>query len=188
MQTAQTACYPLTALSLLATLVLLAYREQGALTLSIMGALVTTLGIGGSVLCLFTAGTKLRRSHWTRFPINFAMILLLNAGLMVSNSRAVIEALTGTKSVFVRTPKRGARSGTTVPERRGPTGIGELLSGCGLAAALAYEAGWLSPLFSLSFGGLMLVGLGLARERWLAMAERAGLIRAGRRTGDQPAG
>ncbi len=60
--------------------------------------------------------------------------------------------------------------------------------GGGLAVALAYEAGWFSPLFSLSIIGLILVGAGLARERWIAMMKRVGMLRAGRDTGDQPAG
>jgi cellulose synthase/poly-beta-1,6-N-acetylglucosamine synthase-like glycosyltransferase len=187
MQTGQTACYPLTVLSVIGTLVLLTDPDHGATMLSLFGGIVTLFGIGGSALCLITASIVLKRCHWTRFPLHFATILLLNAGLMVSNSRAVVEALMGTQTPFVRTPKRGAL-GAGLSEKTGPTGLGELLLGGGLAVALAYEAGWFSPLFSLSIIGLILVGAGLARERWIAMMKRVGMLRAGRDTGDQPAG
>jgi hypothetical protein len=79
-------------------------------------------------------------------------------------------------------------AGGAANDRKGPTGAGELVIGCGLAAALAYEAGWLSPLFSLSIAGLILVGGGLARERWLAMARRAGLWRGGQRAENRSIG
>ena len=183
MQTCQSVCYPLTALSVLGTLVLLVDSSQGARTLSWFGGIVALFGIGGSALCLITAGAVLKRRYWLRFPVNFAVLLLLNAGLMVSNSRAVWEALTGKRSPFMRTPKRGALGIAGTAEKAGPSGAIELLLGCGLAATLAYEAGWLSPFFSLSIAGLLLVGAGLAREHWLAVLRHA----TRRRTSDQSA-
>jgi cellulose synthase/poly-beta-1,6-N-acetylglucosamine synthase-like glycosyltransferase len=187
MQTGQTACYPLTVLSVLGTLVLLTDPDHGATMLSLFGGAVTFFGIGGSALCLITASIVLKRCHWSRFPLHFATIMLLNAGLMVSNSRAVVEAMMGTRSAFVRTPKQGA-PGAGTGEKTGPTGVGELLLGGGLAVALAYEAGWFSPLFSLSIIGLIMVGGGLARERWIGMMRRIGMLRDARGAGDQPAG
>jgi cellulose synthase/poly-beta-1,6-N-acetylglucosamine synthase-like glycosyltransferase len=186
MQTLQTACYPLSALSLIATLYLLMDQNSGHKLLSVLGGTVGLLGMGGSALCLLTAFMVLKRPNWLAFPLLFATVMVLNTGLMVSNSRAVFEALIGSKSAFVRTPKRGAR-GKVSGDRAGPSGAVELLLGAGLGFFLAYEVGWLSPLFSLSIIGLMLVGGGLARERLLSMISRTALWRDGPRPADQQA-
>lgn len=176
-QTGQTACYPLTALSVIGTLVLL--TDQDDRLLSLAGGTVATLGIGGSALCLITGAVVLKRRNLVRFPIVFTATLLLNAGLMVSNSRAVWEAMAGVKSAFVRTPKQGnVRGAPTSLDRAGPSGRAELLLAAGLSGAFGFEAGWLSPLFSVSIVGLLLVGLGLARERRIALAQRNALWRA----------
>jgi cellulose synthase/poly-beta-1,6-N-acetylglucosamine synthase-like glycosyltransferase len=187
LQTCQPLCYPLTCISLCATLAVLIDSEQNSYPLSLFGGGVAALGIGGSVLCLAIGAATLKRGGWGRFPFRFATILLLNAGLMLSNSRAVLEALIGSRSAFARTPKRGALGLASSLEKPGPSGAAELLSGCGLGVALAYEAGWLSPLFSLTISGLLVMGAGLARERWTAEARRIALWRAGQQTGDQPA-
>jgi hypothetical protein len=187
MQTGQTACYPLTAISVLGTLVLLLDREHARHMLSIAGGLVALLGIGGSALCLMTGLVVLNRRQRGRFPLVFAATLLLNAGLMVSNSRAVWEAMIGAKSPFVRTPKQGATGIPPVLDKSGPTGATELLMAICIGVALIVEAGWFSPLFSLSIIGLLIVGGGLACERWIAAARRADLWRARVSRIDQPA-
>jgi cellulose synthase/poly-beta-1,6-N-acetylglucosamine synthase-like glycosyltransferase len=173
MQTLQTACYPLSALSLVATVAILLDREHGPRVLSVLGSAVAVLGMGGSALCLATGSIVLRRWSWLRFPVLFATTLALNTGLVISNSRAVLEALLGARSAFVRTPKQGAETGRIIVEKSGPSGVLELLAGGGLAVTFAYEVGWLSPLFSLSIVGLVLVGAGLAWERLMSLAQRA---------------
>jgi hypothetical protein len=106
---------------------------------------------------------------------------------MVSNSRAVWEAMIGAKSPFVRTPKQGATGIPPVLDKSGPTGATELLMAICIGVALIVEAGWFSPLFSLSIIGLLIVGGGLACERWIAAARRADLWRARVSRIDQPA-
>jgi hypothetical protein len=177
MQTIQAACYPLSALSLLSTLAILSDRDHGPYMLSLLSGAVAVLGMGGSALCLATASIVLKRSNWMQFPLLFAIVLVLNTGLMISNTRAFFEALIGAKSPFVRTPKQGAVRGRMVADTPGPSGALELLAGIGLGLMLAYEVGWLSPFFSLSIIGLLLVGAGLARERLLAFARRTSLWR-----------
>lgn len=173
MQTIQPICYPLTMISLLGTLFLLVDTGENSRALSFFGGGVAVLGIGCSAVFLSLGRAILRRPGWRQFPWRFIIILMLNAGLMVSNSRAVLEALIGRPSPFARTPKRGERGGALRLENPGPSGAAELISGCGFAVALLHEAGWLSPLFSLSIGGLIIVGAGLARERWNLTARRA---------------
>jgi cellulose synthase/poly-beta-1,6-N-acetylglucosamine synthase-like glycosyltransferase len=186
MQTGQTSCYPLTAISVVATLILLLDQQHATRLLSIAGGMVALLGIGGSALCLMTGLLVLNRKQRAHFPIIFTATLLLNAGLMVSNSRAVWEALIGAKTPFVRTPKQGAL-GLPILDRSGPTGATELVMAACIGIALVVEAGWLSPLFSLSIIGLVLVGGGLACERWIAATRRAELWRARASRLDQPA-
>jgi cellulose synthase/poly-beta-1,6-N-acetylglucosamine synthase-like glycosyltransferase len=187
MQTGQTACYPLTAISVASTLVLLLDPEHATLLLSIMGGLVAVLGIGGSALCLMTGLLVLKRRQRARFPLIFAATLLLNAGLMVSNSRAVWEAIIGAKTPFVRTPKKGATGIAPSFDKTGPTGATELLIAACIGVALVIETGWMSPLFSLSIIGLVLVGGGLACERWIVMSRRAEWWRARASRVDQTA-
>jgi hypothetical protein len=69
----------------------------------------------------------------------------------------------------VRTPKQGEARPPRPLDRSAPSGVGELTVGAFMGLTLAYEVGWLSPLFSLSIVGLILVGAGLARERWIGM-------------------
>ena len=178
LQTCQPLCYPLTALSLLGTLPLLVEGGASGPILPMFGALVAVLGVSASAGFLALSRIALGRREWGRFPWNFVVILLLNAGLMVSNSRAVFEAFVGRRSAFTRTPKRGGAGLAAARDASGPSGAVELGTGCVLAVALAHAAGWLSPLFSLSIGGLLVVGAGLARERWISLAERPAPWRA----------
>jgi cellulose synthase/poly-beta-1,6-N-acetylglucosamine synthase-like glycosyltransferase len=187
LQTFQPLCYPFTFISLFATLAVLLDPRQNTYQLSMFGGGVAALGISGSVLCLAIGVATLKRGRCRAFPLRFATILLLNAGLILSNSRAVLEALIGSRSGFARTPKRGTTGGASRHDKPGPSGAAELLSGCGLGVALAYEAGWFSPLFSLTISGLIVMGAGLARERWAAAFRRATPWPAEQEVGDQPA-
>ncbi len=168
LQTAQPMCYPLAAASLIGSLVMLLVETMRPGTLSSAGLAMMAAGFLGSLVFVAAGQAALGRGNWLVFPWRYLTILLLNSGLVLSNTRAVIEGLLGKRSPFVRTPKRG-RNGRVVYERGGPTGAGELVCGLTLGGALIHEAGWIAPLFSLSILGLGLVGIGLARERLLAM-------------------
>ncbi|HLG90475.1 MAG TPA: glycosyltransferase [Alphaproteobacteria bacterium] len=186
LQISQPLCYPLTALSLLSTFLLLLDPDQGTSELSRCGGTAALLGLGASALCLGTAAFSLRRGRWFRFPLAIVTIILLNAGLLVSNSRAVVEGLIGTKSPFVRTPKCGAYQAGAA-EKVGPSGASELLLALVVGSAFAFESGWASPLFSLSVAGLVIMGAGLARERRIQAARKATFWRLTNRIGDQSA-
>ncbi len=170
-QLCEPACYPLTAISLLGSALLIATGGSD-LELQLLGLGVTATGIFGSAIFLALGRAVLRRGGWMRFPSNFAVTLLLLAGLMISNGRAVIEALIGRSSSFTRTPKRGQASRSAAGETRGPSGMLELAFGCLFAVALVHATGWLSPLLSLTTIGLIVVGTGLLCERWLSSANR----------------
>jgi cellulose synthase/poly-beta-1,6-N-acetylglucosamine synthase-like glycosyltransferase len=167
-QTCQPLCYPLTAISLLGTMILLLDTNGNDPLPAMFGSIVAILGVGASGMFLAIGRDALRRGHWVRFPRDFATVLLLNAGLMVSNTRAVLEAALGRPSPFTRTPKVGGRSAARRRAAPGASGAVELCTGGALAVGLVHAAGWLSPVFSISIGGLLIVGCGLARERWAA--------------------
>jgi cellulose synthase/poly-beta-1,6-N-acetylglucosamine synthase-like glycosyltransferase len=166
MQTCQPLCYPLTAISLLGTLVLLLDSYGHGPALPIVGSVIAIMGVSASGIFLAIGRRALSRGRWRKFPHDFASVLLLNAGLMVSNTRAVLEAVVGRPSAFTRTPKSGGITTSMPRGAPGPNGAPELFTGSALAVALIHAAGWLSPVFSISIGGLLIVGVGLVRERW----------------------
>ncbi|GIL40798.1 glycosyltransferase [Roseiterribacter gracilis] len=171
LQTAQPMCFPLAAASLLGSLVMLLVETVRPGTTTSIGLALMSVGFLGSFVFVAAGQAALGRGGWLVFLWRYVTILLLNSGLVLSNTRAVIEGLLGKRSPFVRTPKRGG-NGRIAYERGGPTGAGELVCGLTLGGAMIHEAGWIAPLFSLSILGLGLVGLGLARERVLANSRR----------------
>ena len=85
-----------------------------------MGVL-TLATLSGSVFYL--AGQYELEGDWRSTLKYLPMMMALGAGLCVSNSKAVLEALFGHKSEFVRTPKYGsqpqaAQQGDATPGRR----------------------------------------------------------------------
>ncbi len=69
-----------------------------------MGALLIMSACGPSILYI-NAQRELRRD-WKRRVLRLPMLMIVGTGIAVSNTRAVIEAVLGIKSGFVRTPKR----------------------------------------------------------------------------------
>lgn len=108
------------------------------------------------------AGLSFRRSLFLLPPL-----MALGIGLGVNNARAVLEALSGRRSPFVRTPKYGERSVRRYRARRDPRLFFELLLALyftgSLAAAMALRA-WASlPFLALFWWGYTYTGfLGLS--------------------------
>ncbi|MCX7590132.1 MAG: glycosyltransferase [Kiritimatiellae bacterium] len=59
--------------------------------------------------CLCVASQKVAYRDWWRRVALMPLVLVVGVGLALSNSRAVVEALLGRKTEFVRTPKLGDR-------------------------------------------------------------------------------
>ncbi len=72
--------------------------------LVLAGMLLVALVAPGS---LYLAGQHVLGRSWLRQAAWMPALMCLGVGLAVSNSRAVLEALSGVTSEFVRTPKRG---------------------------------------------------------------------------------
>lgn len=126
------------------------------------------LGIMGiAPVAVLTLGQIELHDNWARRALYFPVLLLVTTGLLFSNSRAVIEALTGTgDNVFKRTPKfRVVRRGDTIIEQRYAirpdwTVAGELLLGlyalAGLIVTIARfpQMVMYMAMYVLSFGSL----------------------------------
>jgi hypothetical protein len=138
--------------ALLAVPVLLSGRGMPlrAPTLALAAALLL-LGTCGPTM-LYVTAQRAWRPDWRRRLASLPVLMLLGTGIAVSNTRAVLEALVGFDSPFVRTPKR---SMTDANRSRSPAGYALPLDAVFLveAAAAAYSA-W----------GLALY---LQRGRWL---------------------
>jgi len=72
-----------------------------------VGLLVAMLVSMMAPNALYLFAQRLTREDWKRTILYLPALMVLGVGLAVNNSRAVLEALLGVKSEFVRTPKLG---------------------------------------------------------------------------------
>jgi hypothetical protein len=114
-----------------------------------------------------TGWWMLHRSHPRRL-LSIPAIVLLGGGLCLSNGCAVLAALAGRKSPFLRTPKAGDTAG----KFRAPRSLMPLFEvALGLYAAVALfifirDGGWfLGPFLLVYVGGLWWLGIQEMRER-----------------------
>lgn len=71
-------------------------------------------GVGGILLLSFMGPSRLYwtaqrylNTRWTKQMLSLPLLVCLGGGLAINNSKAVLEALLGKRSEFVRTPKQG---------------------------------------------------------------------------------
>jgi hypothetical protein len=139
--------------ALLAAPVLLTARGMpDNVPLLVLAALLLLLGTCGPTALYVTAQRALR-PDWGRRLASLPVLMLLGTGIAVSNTRAVLEALAGMDSAFVRTPKRSLTDGHRVLPATG----GYRLPIDALFLLEAAAAAW-------SAWGLTLY---MARGRWL---------------------
>ncbi len=96
--------FTLALLSLPLTLILPKFSGIGGSVFLIIPLIIATLG--PSILYL-TSQRYLHPEKWTERILWLPGMVTIGFGVCISNSRAVIEALLGVKSGFVRTPKKG---------------------------------------------------------------------------------
>lgn len=126
------------------------------------------------IFYLFSARSLYPRD-WLRDALHVPLLLALSAGMTINNCNAILEALRGRQSPFVRTPKRGQNG----PERRAtlayraappPLVLLELAAAgvyTGLSAATLWEQNWGSlPLLALLATGFHLVAWPSLRGWW----------------------
>ncbi|MHC4339036.1 MAG: glycosyltransferase [Planctomycetota bacterium] len=127
------------------------------------------------VLLAFFAFYVVSQFEAGRFRIRRLVLIPLVLGLgmaqMVNSSRAVLEALFGHKTGFVRTPKDGDRparsykANAAIGQALVEVGFGiYLLASCVLLIARGHI--WGSPLNMVVAGGFLFLGLGTLRKQW----------------------
>ncbi len=103
--------------------------------------------------------------------LEIPLALGLGMALMVNSCRAVMEALFGHKTGFVRTPKEGDKPATSY---RANAALGqafvEVAFGLYLLLSCIWLVGqgyfWGAPLNLLVAGGFLYLGLGTLRNQW----------------------
>jgi hypothetical protein len=92
--------------ALLAVPVLLtSYVVPAAAPVFVALAIALALGTCGPTT-LYVTSQRALREDWKRRLTSLPVLMLIGTGIAVSNSRAVLEALMGVHTPFVRTPKR----------------------------------------------------------------------------------
>jgi hypothetical protein len=135
--------------------------------------LFSILSIFGGMLLLTPAAMYLT-GWWTlhrnepRRLLTIPAIVLLGGGLSLSNACAVLQALAGRKSPFLRTPKVGD-TGEKVRAPRSRMPFFEIALGLYAAVALFIflrDGGWfLGPFLLVYVGGLLWLGIQELMER-----------------------
>lgn len=108
------------------------------------------------------------RSFWSAVKM-LPVLMLTGFGISVSNTSAVLEALRGVQSPFVRTPKEGQQVAKTYKVKRNnlpwlETAMGVYTLG-GLFLALVSSKGFLVPYLALYSLGFFTVGISSLKER-----------------------
>ena len=175
MQICQPLCYPATGLLLLSMVPLAWAQQRLPIELALASLTVALSGIAGStvIMCL---GQLMLRHKCRACVLGQLAVLLLGSGLVISNSWAVLTALGGRASPFVRTPKKGeaATVQTTGPRPLIPGGTLEVLAALAIVTIATLKSLWLSPLTALPVMGLAIVGGGQLGQKMRLRFDRAG--------------
>jgi cellulose synthase/poly-beta-1,6-N-acetylglucosamine synthase-like glycosyltransferase len=119
---------------------------------------------------LYLVSQRVLYRNWRRRLRWFPLLMCVGVGLALSNSRAVIEALAGTPSDFVRTPKQGGGTRRRYRVRAPVLPWIELLLGAYCAVGLLLVLGpgkyFLGPFLFIYAAGFFMIGaLGLREQR-----------------------
>ncbi|HTO42102.1 MAG TPA: glycosyltransferase family 2 protein [Rhizomicrobium sp.] len=151
-QICQFGFYTLAAISVAISLSLMAMGVVYMRAVAHLGLLVTAFGFTVSISYLYLAQSMLGRQHEKRLARSILLALIFPSGLVLSNTRAVIEAFLGTRMVFVRTPKAGAAYAG------GWRGWPEIVVGLFLPIFALSEQAWSAPFFIVAVAGLISIG------------------------------
>jgi hypothetical protein len=137
-----------------------------SLVLFVVGTLSAVVFYSVTALTLYP-------SDWKRDLFHLPLLLALGIGMSLNNARGVIEAITGKRSSFVRTPKAGAAGKrTSYRSTVSVTTWLEVLLGSiytGITLAAAWRGEWISVPF------LALFAIGFYFVAWPSVQRRLGL-------------
>jgi cellulose synthase/poly-beta-1,6-N-acetylglucosamine synthase-like glycosyltransferase len=146
--------------SLLTSLPVVLWHGQNPLHWSLLGL----AGLGLPLTALWSQLTL--RKDWPRRLLAYPVLFLVGIGLAVTNTRAILEALLGAETEFVRTPKFSATAQRANAYALGvdwATWVelalaGYALATCLLAVELAPELVPFTALYALGFGFTAILG------------------------------
>lgn len=165
----QPCVFPLAAVALICTMIVLFSHTAQPAFIAVLGLAATVLGIGSALLMTLVSQRMLRSTGFVVLVIRFLTVIALNTGIALANTKGVAEALFGRSSAFVRTPKKG--DAPTLSYRAGgaraggATGLPELLMGAAIVAAFLFGTAWFSPFLLVTASGFLWVGGTLLFDR-----------------------
>lgn len=141
--------------------VLSARTEMGAMA---FGILALMLGLSmAAPSSLYLTSQRFAYADWERRIAYLPFLMIIGVGVAVSNCRAVMEALLGQESEFIRTPKNGDRPLKDYRIRLPVSGMLELVLGgyCALSLGVYLAAGnyLVGPFLFLYAIGFLFIGL-----------------------------
>ena len=149
------------ALLALPVLMMLAFSPSPA-TFTFLAILLIMAMAAPSTLYLASQRAVCGKGWWRRM-VYVPFLVAVGIGIALSNTRAVLEAVMGRESPFVRTPKRGDREVMTYRIRLPWSGILEIILGVYCAGSLAFylAAGkyLVGPFLAAYASGFLFVGL-----------------------------
>ncbi|QTN31345.1 glycosyltransferase [Akkermansiaceae bacterium] len=137
------------------------------LVIFIIPLLAATLG--PSVLYMVSQHS-LRPADWKKTILLLPALVLLGFGICISNTRAVLEAILGIRSGFVRTPKRGENTSNNYAPSASLVPLLEISAAayCALTLVIYARHGefGILPFLTLYAAGFALVGICSLREQF----------------------
>jgi len=123
---------------------------------------------------LYLVSQRVSYGDWLRRAVYLPFLVVVGIGIALSNTGAVLEALVGRESAFVRTPKKGDREFIAYRIRLPWSGLLEILLGVYCAGSLGYylAAGkyLVGPFLAAYAAGFLFVG-------FMTLAHAAGFSR-----------
>ena len=152
LQICQFGFYTLAAISAAISLTLMYMGVVYVKSVAMLGLGVTALGLGASISYLYLGQAMLARDRQFGIVRSILLALVFPSGLILSNTRATIDAFLGTEMVFNRTLRpHEIYSGAW---RGGP----ELVVGFLLPVFAFAEQAWSAPFFIFAVAGLVSIG------------------------------
>jgi cellulose synthase/poly-beta-1,6-N-acetylglucosamine synthase-like glycosyltransferase len=152
LQICQFAFYTLAAISAVVSLTLMGLGVVYLPAVSLLGLIVTVLGLGASLSYLACGQAMLGRTREKHFLPTLALGIMFPSGLILSNARATYEAFSGLDIVFHRTQRAGEAY------RGAWRGRPELAAGVMLPVFALAEQAWSAPFFLFAASGLVSIG------------------------------
>jgi hypothetical protein len=153
---------------LMLLLALLALPVLLTLKVNLGTALFATSGLGLLLAMmapssLYVASQQAAYKDWYSRILCLPVLVVIGVGIALSNSRAVVEAIVGHQSGFVRTPKRGDREVKRYRTRLPWMGVLELALGIYCTVSLRYylELGkfFIGSFLAIYAAGFLFIGL-----------------------------